>query len=40
MPVPEEVRKLIERFDEQREAYHAGRYNEAQLRQEFLEPFF
>jgi predicted type IV restriction endonuclease len=40
MPVPEEVLKLIERFADNREAYHAGRYNEAQLRQEFLEPFF
>ncbi|MBM4466764.1 MAG: restriction endonuclease subunit M [Chloroflexi bacterium] len=40
MPVPEEVLRLVARFDEQREAYHAGRYNEAQLRQEFLEPFF
>jgi len=40
MPVPQEVLKLIERFDDNREAYHAGRYNEAQLRQEFLEPFF
>jgi hypothetical protein len=40
MPVPEEILKLIERFDDNREAYHAGQYNEAQLRQEFLEPFF
>jgi len=40
MPMPQEILKLIARFDEQREAYHAGRYNEAQLRKEFLDPFF
>jgi len=40
MPIPEEARKLIRHFDEQREAYHAGQYREAELRKEFLDPFF
>jgi len=30
---------LVERFDRNRESYTASTYNEAQLRQEFLNPF-
>ena len=34
------VSELVERFDSHRDAYHSGQYNEAQLRQEFLNPLF
>ncbi len=37
---PREVRDLVERFERNREAYRSGQYNEMQLRQEFLDPFF
>jgi hypothetical protein len=30
----------MERFDRDRAAYHAGTYNETQLRREFLAPLF
>jgi hypothetical protein len=40
MPVPETIRQLIQRFDEHRSEYLSGNYNEAQLRHEFLNPFF
>ena len=40
MGVPKEVLRLIERFEEQFETYKSGNYNEAQLRREFLDPFF
>ena len=40
MTPPAEVLRLVERFEEQREDYRRGRYNEAQLRQDFLNPFF
>ena len=34
------VADLVERFASHREAYGSGAYNEAQLREEFLNPFF
>jgi len=34
------IRQLVQRFEEHRESYRSGKYNEAQLRQEFLNPFF
>ena len=40
MAAPAAVGKLIERFDSHRDAYRSGGYNEAQLREEFLNPFF
>jgi len=40
MPAPEAIRQLVERFDDNKAAYHSPHYNEAQLRQEFLNPFF
>ena len=40
MTPPAEVVGLVERFEEQHEDYRSGRYNEAQLRQDFLNPFF
>jgi len=38
--VPDQVTQLVERFDRNRDAYVSAGYNEAQLRHEFLEPFF
>jgi len=40
MPAPETIRQLVERFDYNKDAYRSPHYNEAQLRQEFLNPFF
>lgn len=39
-PAPKELVDLVARFQEQLDVYKSGRYNEAQLRQEFLNPFF
>lgn len=39
-PVPRVVSDLVERFASQLDVYQSGRYNEAQLRQEFLNPLF
>ncbi len=40
MGLPKEIVDLIERFDRNLETYRSGQYNEAQLRQDFLNPFF
>jgi hypothetical protein len=40
MGAPSEIVELVERFERNREAYLAGRYNEAQLRREFIDPMF
>ena len=40
MTAPGEVLELIERFERNRDAYLSGRYNETQLRREFLDPMF
>jgi len=40
MSAPEVIHQLVERFHEHKDAYHTPAYNEAQLRQEFLNPFF
>ena len=40
MPAPQIVRDLVNRFEQNLDSYHSGRYNEAQLRREFLDPFF
>ncbi len=40
MSAPESVKKLIETFGNNIDFYKSGQYNEAQLRQEFLDPFF
>ncbi|MCX6145157.1 MAG: type I restriction endonuclease [Ignavibacteriales bacterium] len=40
MTTPKEIVKLVERFDHNRDQYLSGKYNEAQLRQEFVNPFF
>lgn len=38
--VPKIVSDLIERFDQNRDAYKSQGYNETQVRREFLDPFF
>jgi hypothetical protein len=40
MGAPQEILELIERFDLHRESYLSGKYNETQLRREFIDPFF
>ncbi len=40
MSAPKEILDLVERFNRNREEYQSGKYNETQLRQEFLNPFF
>ena len=40
MPVPQEILGLVKRFENNREAYRSGSYNETQLRREFVDPFF
>jgi len=40
VPAPAAVAELVGRFAAHREAYHSVDYNEAQLREEFLNPFF
>ncbi|MCF7818213.1 MAG: Eco57I restriction-modification methylase domain-containing protein [Kiritimatiellales bacterium] len=40
MSAPESVRQLIETFGNNLAFYKSAQYNEAQLRQEFLDPFF
>ena len=37
---PENVLRLVARFQRNRDDYTSGRYNEAQLRREFLDPLF
>ncbi|MBU0641068.1 MAG: restriction endonuclease subunit M, partial [Planctomycetes bacterium] len=37
---PTPVAELVARFHEHADAYHAGRYNETQIRREFIDPFF
>ena len=39
-PAPKAVQDLVERFDQNRDAYLSGSYNETQLRREFIDPFF
>ena len=40
MTAPDSIKQLVERFDQHRDAYRAGKYNKTQLRREFLDPFF
>jgi len=40
MTAPHEIIQLVEKFDYNRDAYLSGRYNETQLRREFIDPFF
>jgi len=38
--LPDRILELVERFENNLEAYKSPAYKEAQLRQEFLNPFF
>lgn len=40
MPAPNPILSLIERFEFHRQAYVLGKYNETQLRREFVDKFF
>ena len=40
MPAPEIIHQLVQQFAENRAEYRSPRYNEAQLRHEFLDKFF
>src|SRR5438128_2069405 len=40
MSVPGKILELVDLFDRNTEAYRSGAYNEAQVRQEFINPFF
>jgi predicted type IV restriction endonuclease len=40
MGAPDQIVELMNRFHEQYESYRLPTYNEAQLRQEFVDPFF
>ncbi|MCX6874960.1 MAG: N-6 DNA methylase [Verrucomicrobia bacterium] len=40
MPAPDAVLKLCETFADHSDQFRSGNYNEAQLRKEFLDPFF
>ena len=40
MPAPDSVKLLIDTFENNLDFYKSGKYNEYQLRQEFLDPFF
>jgi len=38
MTAPKEVKRLVERFQENRDVYRSTTYNEAQARHEFIDP--
>lgn len=40
MTISTELLELTERFDRERAAYRSGRYNEAQVRIDFINPLF
>ena len=40
MPPPAKIAKLVERFSDHLGAYRSGKYNELQVREEFLNPLF
>lgn len=40
MSIPPEVHELVERFDRNVSDYKRGKYNETQVRREFIDPFF
>jgi hypothetical protein len=40
MTAPDSIIQLVHRFNDHRDSYHAGKFNEAQLRRDFLDPFF
>ena len=40
MTAPREIKRLVERFQENRDVYCSSTYNETQLRREFIDPLF
>ena len=40
MTIPTKISELVECFDRNLEAYKQGKYNETQVRLEFINPFF
>jgi len=40
MTASAKILKLVERFDRNIDAYNQGKYKEAQVRKEFIDPFF
>jgi len=40
LTAPNSVHDLVDRFDRNIEAYRSGKYNETQVRREFIDPFF
>ncbi len=40
MTTPQEIIELVERFERNRDDYKSGKYNETQVRREFVDPFF
>jgi hypothetical protein len=40
MKAPDGLYRLVDRFDQNRDAYRSGRYNETQARVEFIDPLF
>jgi type I restriction-modification system DNA methylase subunit len=40
MPAPQEVINLIENFERNLDAYRGGKYNETQVRRDFIDPMF
>ena len=40
IPVPETVTKLIEKYEFNKQAFHLGKFNETQLRVEYINPLF
>lgn len=40
MTAPKEIKKLVERFQENRDVYCSSAYNETQARHEFIDPLF
>ncbi|MBI5297910.1 MAG: Eco57I restriction-modification methylase domain-containing protein [Chloroflexi bacterium] len=40
MTAPEIIQQLVARFEQHYDTYRSGKYNETQLRREFLDPFF
>jgi len=40
MSLPDQIQALIEKFSEHKDSYRSAKYNETQLRREFLDPFF
>lgn len=40
MIVPQRIKELVEKFENNFEGYKSSSYNETTLRQEFLDPFF